>query len=262
MNLELTGKRALVLGGSGGLGKAVAMSLAAEGAIVLITGRTPETLEKTAAEIKANGGTVKTMVWDLKDIPNVATYHAQAVEALGGSVEILFNNGGGPPPSPAQGQPVEKWREQFESMVLSLISVTDAVLPGMLAANWGRIITNTSSGVITPIANLAMSNSLRSSLVGWSKTLATEVAEKGITVNIVVPGRIATDRLKFLDGARAKREGSTLEEVENKSKATIPAKRYGNPREYGDTVAFLASARASYITGSMIRVDGGVVPNV
>lgn len=262
MNFELNGKCALVLGGSGGLGKAVALSLAAEGATVLITGRTPETLEKTAAEIKAAGGSVKTMVWDLKEINKVADYHAQAVEALGGPVEILFNNGGGPPPSPAQGQPVEKWREQFESMVLSLISVTDAVLPGMVAANWGRIITNTSSGVITPIPNLAMSNTLRSSLIGWSKTLAAEVAGKGVTVNIVVPGRIATDRLKFLDEARAKREGSTLEEVEKKSKATIPAKRYGNPKEYGDTVAFIASVRASYITGSMIRVDGGVIPNV
>ncbi len=262
MNLELTGKRALVLGGSGGLGKAVALSLAAEGAVVLITGRTQETLDKTAAEIKAAGGNAKTMVWDLKELDKVRAYHGQAVALLGGPVEILFNNGGGPPPSPAQGQPIEKWREQFESMVLSLISVTDAVLPDMIAAGWGRIVTNTSSGVITPIPNLAMSNSLRSSLVGWSKTLAAEVADKGVTVNIVVPGRIATDRLKFLDEARAKREGSTLEEVEKKSKSTIPARRYGNPREYGDTVAFIASARASYVTGSMIRVDGGVVPNV
>jgi 3-oxoacyl-[acyl-carrier protein] reductase len=147
-------------------------------------------------------------------------------------------------------------------MVLSVISITDAVLPGMKAAGWGRIITSTSSGVVAPIPNLAVSNALRLSLVGWSKSLAGEVGRDGITVNIVLPGRIATKRITFLDEQRAQREGRPVEEVSAASVASIPVGRYGDPQEYGDVVAFLASARASYLTGSVIRIDGGMIQSI
>jgi 3-oxoacyl-[acyl-carrier protein] reductase len=139
-------------------------------------------------------------------------------------------------------------------MVLPIIAITDRVLPGMKARGWGRIITSASSGVVTPIPNLALSNSLRLSLVGWSKTLAQEVARDGITANIVLPGRIATDRIRYLDEAKARRESRSIEAVAAESTRSIPIGRYGNPEEYADAVAFLASTRASYITGSVIRI--------
>jgi 3-oxoacyl-[acyl-carrier protein] reductase len=147
-------------------------------------------------------------------------------------------------------------------MVLSVIAITDRVLPGMRERRWGRIITSTSSGVIAPIPNLAVSNALRMSLVGWSKTLAREVGRDGVTANIVLPGRIATDRITALDQAKAKREGRAVEEVAAESAASIPVGRYGRPEEYGDMIAFLASTRASYLTGSVFRVDGGLIASV
>jgi 3-oxoacyl-[acyl-carrier protein] reductase len=147
-------------------------------------------------------------------------------------------------------------------MVLSVIAITDRVLPGMRVRGWGRVITSTSSGVVVPIPNLGISNALRLSLVGWSKTLAREVARDGITANIVLPGRIATDRIRFLDEAKAKREGRPVEEVAAESTSSIPIGRYGRPEEYGDVVAFLASERASYLTGSVIRVDGGLIASI
>ena len=125
-----------------------------------------------------------------------------------------------------------------------------------------RIITSTSSGVVAPIPNLAISNALRLSLVGWSKTLAGEVARDGVTANIVLPGRIATDRIRFLDEQRAKREGRSVAEVAAASTASIPAGRYGEPQEYANVVAFLASEGASYVTGSVIRVDGGMIASL
>ena len=147
-------------------------------------------------------------------------------------------------------------------MVVSVIAITDAVLPGMRARHWGRIITSTSSGVVAPIPNLGISNALRLSLVGWSKTLAREVGRDGVTANIILPGRIATDRIKFLDEAKAKREGRSVEEVSAESTGSIPVGRYGKPEEYGDVVAFLASDRAAYLTGSVFRVDGGLIASV
>ena len=147
-------------------------------------------------------------------------------------------------------------------MGASLIQLTDKLLPAMRSRGWGRIITSTSSGVIAPIPGLALSNALRMSLLGWSKTLAAEVAADGVTVNVMVPGRIATDRVGQLDAIKAKREHSTAEAVAEKSRLSIPAGRYGHPHEYGATAAFLASQPASYITGAVIRVDGGLIGSV
>ena len=145
-------------------------------------------------------------------------------------------------------------------MVLSVIATTDRVLPNMRARHWGRIITSASSGVAAPIPNLAISNALRLSLLGWSKTLSREVAKDGITVNVVLPGRIATSRIKFLDEAKAKREGRSPGGCGGREHGRIPAGRLGKPEEYGDVVAFLSSERAAYITGSVVRVDGGMIP--
>lgn len=262
MDLGLSQKRALVFGAGSGLGKAAALSLAAEGARVVLAGRTPEKLKATEAEIATRGGQAHALAWDVCALDAIQGKLQQAQDWLTGPVEILFNNGGGPPPTLAQGQPQDLWHRQFESMVLSVVAITDAVLPTMREKKWGRILTNTSSGVIAPIAGLALSNALRNTLTGWSKTLAGEVARDGITVNIIIPGRIQTERTTFLDQSKAAREGKTPAEVQEQSQAAIPVGRYGRPQEYGDVVAFLASQQASYITGSMIRVDGGAIPSL
>lgn len=261
MDLGVEGRVAVVLGAGSGLGRAIALEFAAEGAAVACVGRRQLTVDQTAAMITEAGGRALAVEWDLADLDSVEAVVRQIEDGLG-SVEILVNNTGGPPPTTAHGQSAALWRKHFDSMVLSVLALTDRVLPGMRAAGWGRIVTSVSSGVATPIPNLGLSNTLRSTLVGWSKTLSREVAADGITVNLVVPGRIATDRTRQLDVARAEREHTTVEEVAAASAASIPVGRYGTPAEYGRVVTFLGSAAASYITGSAIRVDGGMIPSV
>jgi 3-oxoacyl-[acyl-carrier protein] reductase len=261
MDLGIAGKTALVFGAGSGLGQAIALSLAREGAHVWCAGRNAQNLEATASMIREAGAAADTQVWDLADL-SVIDANVARIEQANGSVGILVNNTGGPPPTLAHGQSPELWSSNFQSMVVSVIAITDRVLPGMKAASWGRVITSTSSGVISPIPNLAISNALRMSLVGWSKTLSREIGRHGITANIVLPGRIATDRIEFLDRQRAGREDRPVDAVVADSLATIPLGRYGDPAEYGDTVAFLASTRAAYITGSTIRVDGGMITSI
>ena len=261
MDFGLNGKTALVLGGGGGLGRAIAKSFAAEGAKVAVAGVGSTSIDATLAELRSIGGSSLSLIWDLADL-SVIDANIATIESELGPVDILINNTGGPPPSTAAGQDPALWSKQFQAMVLSVIAITDRVLPGMKARGWGRILTSTSSGIIAPIPNLAISNTLRMSLVGWSKTLAREVAKDGITANIIMPGRIATARVAMLDDARAKREGRSVEQVAAESAATIPVGRYGKPEEYADVVAFLASTRAAYITGSVIRVDGGMTTSI
>lgn len=261
MDLGLQGKTALVLGGGGGLGSAIARGLAGEGARVAVANRSLEAAERVAGGIRATGGEALALAWDLGDLASIEPAICE-IEGAFGPVDILIANTGGPPPGPAAGRPPELWRAQFEAMVLSIYAITDRILPGMCARGWGRIITSASSGVVAPIPNLALSNALRGALAGWSKTLAGEVARKGVTVNMVLPGRIATPRIAFLDEKKAEREGRSLAEVEAESLAAIPMGRLGAPEEYADVVCFLASARASYVTGAMIRVDGGYIPGL
>jgi 3-oxoacyl-[acyl-carrier protein] reductase len=198
---------------------------------------------------------------DLADLPGLDDLVARITQKFGG-VDILVNISGGPPPTPAVSLSTEFWTKYFQSMVLSMIHVTDLVIPGMRAKRWGRVITSASSGVVAPIPNLCISNTLRSALAGWSKTLAREVAPEGITVNLVLPGRVATGRIRELDEARAMREKKSVDEIVKASVASIPMQRYGEPEEYASVVAFLASANASYVTGTMVRVDGGMISSL
>ncbi|MBF9235482.1 SDR family oxidoreductase [Microvirga alba] len=261
MKLGIEGKVALVLGAGGGLGSAIALALAADGAKVALADIDADSLARTAAEVRKAGAQALTIVWDLGDIASVEA-NVATIEREWGPVDILVNNTGGPPPSPASGQTAETWEKHFRAMVLSVIAVTDRVLPGMRARQWGRIITSASSGVIAPIPNLGLSNALRLSLVGWSKTLAREVARDGVTANIVIPGRIATGRIRFLDQQKAAREGRSVEDVTAESTQSIPMGRYGEPPEYAAAVTFLASAQASYITGATLRIDGGLIASI
>lgn len=261
MDLGIRGRTALVLGGGGGLGGAIGRVLSREGAQVALADIDTDAVNRAVETLRASGGTAMALTWDLADLGVIADRVGEIENTLG-PVDILVNNTGGPPPTPASGQDPALWAKSFQSMVLSVIALTDRVLPGMRERKWGRIVTSSSSGVLAPIPNLGISNALRMSLVGWSKTLAREVGRDGITANVILPGRIATDRIRFLDEAKAKREGRSVEDVSAESVGSIPVGRYGHPEEYADAVAFLASERAAYVTGSVIRVDGGLIAGV
>jgi 3-oxoacyl-[acyl-carrier protein] reductase len=233
MNLGLENRRALVTGASRGLGRAIAVALAAEGAAVTAVARNPERLNQLAAESAGGAGAITAHVCDLSD--------ATAIQGLAdvlANVDVLVLNTGGPPPGAAAEITDAQWSAQFEAMFLSAIRLTRLALPGMRQRGFGRIIAVVSSGVIQPIPGLGISNAIRMALVGWAKTLSNEVAGQGITVNCLAPGRIATDRVAELDGARARREGIGLEEVERQSRATIPAGRYGEAAEFAANGGF------------------------
>ena len=251
MDLGLTGKRALVLGASGGLGGAVARALAAEGARVIGASRQP---------LADAGFAMEGVRLDLADRASIDALCDRLLPE--GGVDILVNNSGGPPPSEAKDSRYEDWTAQFATMAASLFHLTGRLLPPMLERGWGRIVTIASSGVEQPLPRLAISNGVRSAVLGWSKTLASEVAGQGVTVNMVLPGRIATRRVRQLDEGASARQGIPVEQVEQASRAGIPAGRYGRPEEFGSVVAFLAGAPASYITGSVIRADGGLIRSV
>lgn len=257
MDLGVKGKRALVLGASRGLGAAIAKTLAAEGAEVIAAARSEDKIRDWAAGAE---GSVTALKLDLSDVAAIDA----ALDDLtaGGAIDIVVNNAGGPPPGRTTDASRGDWIAHFETMVANLIHVTNRLLPGMTEAGWGRIVTITSSGVEQPIPNLALSNGLRSAIVGWSKSLSNEVAGDGITVNVVMPGRIHTQRVDELDATASKRTGKPVEEVAAAAAAAIPAGRYGRPEEFADVVTFLCSERASYVTGSKIRIDGGSIKSV
>jgi 3-oxoacyl-[acyl-carrier protein] reductase len=259
MDLGLQDKRALVLGSTRGIGRGIAEVLAAEGAAVAVCGRDGAVAQSTAAELA--GGTSRGYGVDLLDAGSMAALIEAATADFGG-MDIVVNNGGGPPPGGVVDVAPDIWSAQYQSMFLSQVNITGAFLPGMRERKWGRVLVTASSGVVQPIPGLGISNTLRGALLGWAKTLASEVAADGVTVNMILPGRIHTDRVDQIDQAAAKRLGKTVPEVVAASRATIPVGRYGTVAEFADMAAFLLSDRAGYVTGSVVRVDGGFIRGV
>jgi 3-oxoacyl-[acyl-carrier protein] reductase len=254
MDLGLTDKTALVLGASSGLGFAMAERLAEEGARVVLSARPTPRLDQALAAINKRSPNAAALPIDLRELSSA---DEKAIGEL--TPHILICNSGGPSPGSARESSLEAWPAQFQMMVLNQIRIVRAALPAMLARKWGRILVSASSGVVAPIPNLVISNSLRSALVGFAKTLASEVAGSGVTVNTIVPGRFATSRVAELDQAAADREKTSVDIVRQRSIQSIPAGRYGDPREYAAMAAFLVSEPAAYVTGQMTRVDGGLV---
>jgi 3-oxoacyl-[acyl-carrier protein] reductase len=245
MDLDLEGKVALVMGASKGIGRGVAGALAREGVRVAISSRSAESLEQTAGEI---GGEVVGIAADTGDLERMAALPGEVSEALG-PVEILVTNTGGPPPGGALDHPAEAWDAAYRSLVQAPRILAEAVIPGMRERGWGRIVNVASTSIREPIPGLALSNAHRMATVGLFKTLATEVAGDGITINTVATGLFATDRLAGLHGS--------MEAAEESARETVPARRLGTPEEYGDLVAFISSPRAAYLTGTVIPLDGG-----
>jgi 3-oxoacyl-[acyl-carrier protein] reductase len=261
MDLGLRGRRALVMGGTKGLGRSIADALADEGAALVISGRDQGRLDEAAAALRARGAASAEGV-----VADVATGEAMdrladaAVAAMGG-VDILVLNHGGPPQCTASEMTEAALVEWFQHIVVSPIRIANKLLPAMRELGWGRIIVVGSTGMQQPIPTLALSNTLRASIWAWLKTLSGEVAKDGVTMNVLAPGTILTDRTKESAAALGRQKNISFEEALADRMADaarqIPAGRVGMPDEYGPMGAFLASERAGYITGSMIRVDGG-----
>jgi 3-oxoacyl-[acyl-carrier protein] reductase len=260
MDLGLNGRVALVMGASRGIGRGIATVLAREGARVAIASPTRERIEAAAEEIAAEVGggggpdaEVVPFVADTTDLDRLAALPGE-VEAALGPVEILVCNTGGPPFGGALDQDLDEWDEAYRSLVLAPRVLAGAVVPGMRERGWGRIVNVGSSSTREPIPALNLSNANRMAAVGFLKTLATDVAGDGITVNTVATGLFATDRLADA--------GGSLEGAEANAREDVPAGRLGRPEEYGDLVAFLCSERAAYVTGVVIPIDGGALRSV
>jgi 3-oxoacyl-[acyl-carrier protein] reductase len=261
MDLGLKNRRALVMGGTKGLGRSIADALAAEGAAVTISGRDQRTLDEAASALRALGAASAVgVVADVASGEAMDRLAEAAVAAMGG-VDILVLNHGGPPQCTASEMTEVQLVQWFQHIVVSPIRIASKLLPAMRAQGWGRIIVVGSTGMQQPIPNLALSNTLRASIWAWLKTMSGEVAGDGVTMNVLAPGTILTDRTRDSAAAAAKRRNIGVEEALAErladAAATIPAGRVGMPEEFGPMGAFLASDRAGYITGSMVRVDGG-----
>lgn len=252
MDLGLNGRRALMTAASKGLGRACAAAVAAEGARVFVSARGEEALSAAAAEIGAAGR----LACDLGEPAVPAQLVEAAVETLGG-LDILFVNAGGPPPGFFTTMDEAAWERGFQLTLMSGVRLIRAALPHLERSDQARIVISSSTSVKQPIPDLVASNAFRSALTAAARSLANEVAPKGITVNTLAPGRILTDRVIQIDEAASKREGISREEVTERSIRTIPMGRLGDPAEFGAVCAFLCSRQASYLTGQLIVVDGG-----
>jgi 3-oxoacyl-[acyl-carrier protein] reductase len=259
MDLGLNGKRALVMGASKGLGRSVADALAREGCHLVISGRTQASLDAACTELLALGAASATGI--PADVDSNAAMDALAdgaVAAMGG-VDILVLNHGGPPPSTALDMDEALLMPWFQRIVCAPIHITKRLLPAMRAQKFGRVVSIASTGLQSPIPNLVLSNALRAALLGYLKTLSAEVAGEGVTVNVVAPGAIRTDRSLETASSLASKTGRSVDEVIADRSKTIPALRYGETAEFGPMVAFLCGVPAAYLTGETIRVDGGMV---
>lgn len=258
MDLGLSGRPALVAAASRGLGKACAMSLAAEGASVAICSRDRGALESARDEIaEGTGGKVVAIPADVSVEDDARRFVREGAEALGGC-QILVANAGGPPFGSFENFTDEDFRATIDLNFFSTLRMAREAIPLMREAGYGRIVVISSIAVKQPVPGLILSNSVRAAVIGWARTLADEVAGDGITVNAVMPGRVMSDRVRSLIEQQAAGSGRSVEEETGDQAAAIPMGRFGEPREVGDVVAFLASEHASYLTGCFIQVDGGL----
>ncbi|HEY6803643.1 MAG TPA: SDR family oxidoreductase [Pyrinomonadaceae bacterium] len=262
MDLGLKDKVALVVASSGGLGKAVAEELAAEGAALVICSRDTERITKTAASIaETTGAHVLAVAADVS-VPTDVQRLVESAVARFGRIDILVTNGGGPPAGGFDVITTEQWETATRMTLFSAIELARQVLPGMKERRWGRILNITSISVKQPVENLMLSNSLRAGLTGFARTLANEVAADGITVNNILPGYTRTERVEELASMMATRQGISPDEFKAKWESEIPMRRLGEPREFAALAAFLVSERASYITGTSVQVDGGWIKSL
>jgi 3-oxoacyl-[acyl-carrier protein] reductase len=257
MDLGLEGRVALVGGSSSGLGRAVASALAAEGCDVVMCARTEATLAEARDALAASSGRqVLAAAADLSTAEGCQQVLDRALEAFG-RVDVLVTNTGGPPAGPFDAHDHAAWRRAEALLLESVLHLVRGVLPGMKERGWGRILTITSIAVKQPVDGLVLSNSLRAAVTGLARTLANEVAAEGITVNNLMPGYTRTERLQELESQMARQLGVSEAEVRRGWESETPAGRLGEPEELAALAAFLASARAAYITGQSIAVDGG-----
>jgi len=259
MELGIKNRVAVVAASSRGLGKAVAWGLAREGVKLVICARNKEALEQTADEILLKTGvTVFPLSVDLSD-PDQIDWMINETLDLFGKVDILVTNAGGPPSGKFIDIDDDDWMKAAQLTLMSAVRLVRGVLPGMREQKWGRIIHMTSVSLKQPIDNLFLSNVFRPGVAGMAKSLSRELAEENILVNTVCPGYFITDRVKELVAAQAKKSGRPMEEIEREITEKIPLGRMGNPEELANLIVFLASERASYMTGSVVQVDGGYV---
>lgn len=262
MDLGLSNRVAIVTGSSRGIGKAIAHGLAEEGAKVSICARDEDGLRDAAEEIESStGSAVLAVKADLKSKEDIKSLVKRTVDKYG-RVDILVNNTGGPPPLLFLEASEEDWRDAINTLLMSVINCCREVIPYMKEHRWGRIINMTSFAAKQPAERLVLSNAVRAGVLGLTKTLSNELAEHGILVNAVCPGWTLTKRVKELAISRAERSGKTYEEVIGEWADEIPLKRLAQPEEVANLVVFLASERASYITGVVIQVDGGYIKSL